>query len=65
MRRRRPDLLKVLLEPIETDRRGEVPSGWQTLFQHSGLQLSPRISVCDLSAPVYRVRPGGLLTLHL
>ena len=25
MRRQRPDLLKVLLEPIETDRRGEVP----------------------------------------
>jgi hypothetical protein len=27
MRRRRPDLLKVLLEPIATDRRGEVPKG--------------------------------------
>jgi hypothetical protein len=25
MRRRRPDLLNVLLQPIETDRRGEVP----------------------------------------
>lgn len=27
MRRRRPDLLKLLLQPIATDRRGEVPAG--------------------------------------
>ena len=27
MRRRRPDLLSVLMQPIETDRRGEVPEG--------------------------------------
>lgn len=32
MRRRRPDLLKVLLEPIETDRRGEVPEGGKPYF---------------------------------
>ena len=32
MRQRRPDLLKVLLEPIETDRRGEVPEGDQPYF---------------------------------
>jgi Taurine catabolism dioxygenase TauD, TfdA family len=32
MRRRRPDLLKVLLEPIETDRRGEVPEGSEPYF---------------------------------
>lgn len=32
MRRRRPDLLKVLLEPIETDRRGEVPDGGKPYF---------------------------------
>jgi len=32
MRRRRPDLLKVLFEPIETDRRGEVPEGQQPFF---------------------------------
>lgn len=32
MRRRRPDLLKVLLEPIETDRRGEVPQGSKPYF---------------------------------
>ena len=43
MRRRRPDLLKVLLEPIETDRRGEVPEGSQPYFNipvfnyHEGL----------------------------
>ena len=43
MRRRRPDLLKVLLEPIETDRRGEVPPGGKPYFSipvfnwHEGL----------------------------
>jgi hypothetical protein len=33
MRRRRPDLLMVLLEPIETDRRGEVPEGSKPYFK--------------------------------
>src|SRR5215213_1738132 len=43
MRRRRPDLLKVLLQPIETDRRGEVPEGSKPYFNipvfnyHEGL----------------------------
>jgi hypothetical protein len=32
MRRRRPDLLKILLDPIETDRRGEVPEGSKPYF---------------------------------
>ena len=32
MRRRRPDLLRVLLQPIETDRRGEVPEGSKPYF---------------------------------
>ena len=32
MRRRRPDLLRVLLDPIETDRRGEVPEGSTPYF---------------------------------
>ena len=32
MRRRRPDLLRVLLEPIETDRRGEVPEDSKPYF---------------------------------
>jgi hypothetical protein len=32
MRRRRPDLLSVLLQPIETDRRGEVPAGSKPYF---------------------------------
>jgi len=32
MRRRRPDLLSVLLDPIETDRRGEVPEGGKPYF---------------------------------
>ncbi|PWT89072.1 MAG: taurine catabolism dioxygenase TauD [Blastocatellia bacterium] len=43
MHRRRPDLLRMLLEPIETDRRGEVPEGSKPYFNipvfnyHDGL----------------------------
>lgn len=43
MRRRRPDLLRVLLDRIETDRRGEVPEGRKPYFSipvfnwHEGL----------------------------
>jgi hypothetical protein len=43
MRRRRPDLLRVLMEPIETDRRGEIPEGGKPYFNipvfnyHDGL----------------------------
>lgn len=33
MRRRRPDLLRLLFEPIATDRRGEVPSGQKPYFE--------------------------------
>ena len=32
MRRRRPDLLRILMQPIETDRRGEVPEGGKPYF---------------------------------
>ena len=43
MRRRKPQLLKVLFEPIETDRRGETPEGQPPYFRipvfnwHAGL----------------------------
>lgn len=33
MRRRRPDLLKLLFAPIATDRRGEVPDGQKPYFE--------------------------------
>ena len=33
MRRRRPDLLQLLFEPIATDRRGEVPEGGKPFFE--------------------------------
>ena len=33
MRRRRPDLLALLFEPIATDRRGEVPAGQKPYFE--------------------------------
>jgi hypothetical protein len=32
MRKRRPDLARVLFEPIETDRRGEIPDGQKPFF---------------------------------
>ncbi len=42
MRRRRPDLLKVLMEPIETDRRGEVPAGSKPYFTIPVFNYHPR-----------------------
>ena len=33
MRRRRPDLARVLFEPVETDRRGETPDGFRPYFR--------------------------------
>ncbi len=33
MRRKRPDLLKLLFRPVATDRRGEVPDGQKPFFQ--------------------------------
>ncbi|MEO8558161.1 MAG: TauD/TfdA family dioxygenase [Rhodospirillales bacterium] len=33
MRKRRPDLLKILFEPLATDRRGEVPAGMKPYFE--------------------------------
>ncbi len=33
MRRRRPDLLRLLFQPIATDRRGEVPVGMKSYFE--------------------------------
>ena len=33
MRRRRPDLLALLFEPLATDRRGEVPAGMKPWFE--------------------------------
>ena len=33
MRRRRPDLLKLLFQPLATDRRGEVPEGQKPFFE--------------------------------
>ena len=33
MRRQRPDLIKLLFEPIATDRRGEVPEGQKPYFE--------------------------------
>lgn len=33
MRRRRPDLLEILFQPLATDRRGEVPAGQKLYFE--------------------------------
>jgi TfdA family taurine catabolism dioxygenase TauD len=48
MRRRRPDLARVLFEPIETDRRGEVAEGEKPYF----------------NIPVFNWRAGLLSTIY-
>lgn len=48
MRRRRPDLLRVLLEPVETDRRGEVPEGGKPYF----------------AIPVFNYHEGSVSTIY-
>ncbi len=55
MRRRRPDLLALLFEPIATDRRGEVADGAEALFRDSGVQLARGAPDRDLSAPVHQL----------
>lgn len=48
MRQRRPDLVQVLLDPIETDRRGEIPAGHEPFF----------------SIPVFNWHRGLLSTIY-
>jgi Taurine catabolism dioxygenase TauD, TfdA family len=48
MRRRRPDLAKILFEPIETDRRGEMNAGQKPYFR----------------IPVFNWREGLLSTIY-
>ena len=55
MRKQRPDLLHLLLQPIATDRRGEVPMDMQTVFPDPGLQLRSGLPLSDLSTPIHRL----------
>jgi hypothetical protein len=48
MRRRRPDLAKILFEPVETDRRGEMSAGQKPYFR----------------VPVFNWREGLLSTIY-
>ncbi|HEY6401822.1 MAG TPA: TauD/TfdA family dioxygenase [Blastocatellia bacterium] len=48
MRRRRPDLAKILFEPVETDRRGEMNAGQKPFFR----------------IPVFNWRKGLLSTIY-
>jgi hypothetical protein len=48
MRKRRPDLARVLFDPIETDRRGEVPDGQKPFF----------------NIPVFNWHAGSLSTVY-
>ena len=50
MRRRRPDLARVLFEPVATDRRGEVPPGQQAFFTIPVLNWWPHGARGQLSA---------------
>jgi len=55
MRRRRPDLLELLFQPVATDRRGEVPEGQKPYFRfrHSAgtRASSPRSTSASTSTP--------------
>jgi hypothetical protein len=48
MRRRRPDLAALLLQPVATDRRGEVPAGEQPFF----------------TIPVFNWHEGGMSAIY-
>lgn len=48
MRRRRPDLARLLFEPLATDRRGEVPAGMKPYFE----------------IPVFNWHAGRLTTIY-
>ena len=54
MRRRRPDLLKLLFEPLATDRRGEVPEGQKPYFEIPVFNWHKGYLTRDLPAPVHR-----------
>ena len=54
IRRRRPDLLKVLLDPIETDRRGKCRKAVGHISTFLSLIIT-RVSLSDLSATIHRV----------
>ena len=54
MRRRRPDLLKLLFEPAATDRRGEVPEGQKPYFEIPLFNWHQGYLTRDLPAPVHR-----------
>ena len=55
MRRRRPDLLKLLFEPLATDRRGEVPEGQKPYFEIPLFNWYQGYLTRDLPAPVHRL----------
>ena len=75
LRESRPDLLKLLLEPIATDRRGEIPPGEKPymtippLSWHAGLLTvfglfgDAVLGFVGISMPAFRVAGGILLFL--
>ena len=56
MRRRRPDLLKLLFQPVATDRRGEVPEGQKPYFEIPLFNWLPGPSDGDLPAASTSIR---------
>jgi hypothetical protein len=75
MRQRRPDLTRVLLGPIDTDRRGEVPAGQLPFFRipvfnwHAGLLSTlyhrPYIESARRFAEVPKLMPEQIEALDL
>jgi hypothetical protein len=53
MQRRRPDLVPCLFEPIETDRRGEIPEGQRPYFRNPCLQLVRRAAFNHLPPHIH------------
>ena len=75
MRRRRPDLLALLFQPIATDRRGEVPAGMRPWFEipvfswHQGhltaLYHRPYIDSAQRFSGAARLGPAQIAALDL
>ena len=59
MRERRPDLARVLFDPIETDRRGEVPAGQLPYFRIPVFNWYAGLLTASISAAISNRRAAS------
>ena len=59
MRRQRPDLLKLLFQPVATDRRGEVPKGAKPYFEIPVFNWHMPIRIPSLAPQILSPASGG------